>query len=154
MAPPARPVRERLLATIRVDPSGCWIWLGKKDKNGYGIIGIRRGKQYRAHRIAYETFRGPIPESILVCHKCDEPSCINPRHLFLGTAKANTADMLQKGRANRLRGEAHPSAKLENRHVAKIRELRATGMKLLSIANRFGVTFQHVSLICRGKTRT
>ena len=101
MAPPMRPIAERLRERIKVDARGCWIWQGSKTRDGYGVMVIHRGKQHRAHRVSYALHRGPIPPGALVCHSCDVPLCINPAHLFLGTPKDNVADALAKGRRNR-----------------------------------------------------
>jgi hypothetical protein len=81
----------------------CWNWKGHKKK-GYGYFSLHQ-IAYRAHRISYQIIYGEIPCGILVCHKCDNPSCVNPQHLFLGTSKENTRDMISKGRLNPSRGE-------------------------------------------------
>ena len=75
----------------------CWVWEGVRDKDGYGRVWID-GHYYRAHRVVWEDEYGPIPDGILVCHLCDNPPCVRPDHLFLGTQKDNIADMLEKGR--------------------------------------------------------
>lgn len=75
----------------------CKLWQGAKTPKGYGVLTVS-GKQIFAHRLAYRLFHGVIPAGMLVCHKCDTPDCINPDHLFLGTAKDNTQDMSIKGR--------------------------------------------------------
>jgi hypothetical protein len=76
----------------------CLLWTGVTKRDGYGVIGIGRGKQYRVHRIAWEVKYGAVPQGLLVCHKCDTPLCVNVDHLFLGTPKDNTQDMIRKGR--------------------------------------------------------
>jgi len=82
----------------------CWIWQGCFFQNGYGHYILKR-KDYRAHRVAYEIVYESVPEDKVVCHKCDNPSCVNPNHLFLGSPKENTHDMMEKGRLNRSRGK-------------------------------------------------
>lgn len=94
---------------------GCWEWMGYRNRTGYGGIGVPlSGRnsyfvQRYAHRVSWELYRGPIPDKICVCHRCDNPSCVNPDHLFLGSRKDNTQDMVKKGRhieGARKRGEA------------------------------------------------
>ena len=97
--------------------SGCWLWGGYTGEKGYGQIMIG-GITYRAHRVSYEQHIGPIPEGMLVCHTCDTPSCINPEHLFVGTAKDNTQDAIRKKRA--VIGEANARAKLTEAQVLDI----------------------------------
>jgi hypothetical protein len=148
MAPKRKDLRTRLLNSFRQE-GNCWIWTGACTKDGYGVMGIGRGKQYRAHRVAYEIFRGTIPTGMQVCHTCDTPKCINPAHLFAGTPKENTRDMLNKGR--------HPfpgSPKIPVEERSKIIEMRHSGMKLVEIASQYGVSFNCISEICLGKRKT
>ena len=124
--------------------SGCWLWTASKHKQGYGVLNVA-GKSRRAHRVAYQAFKGRCPGEFLVCHRCDNPSCVNPDHLFLGTQKQNVADAVRKGRA--IRGERVAAGKLTESEVRKIlSDTRPTR----EIANDFGVARQSVNAI---KTR-
>ena len=96
-------VERRLMAKVYPEPnSGCWLWDGGINAQGYGLISVG-GRSISTHRTAYRLFIGEIPagvghHGICVCHRCDVPACVNPAHLFLGTQKANIADMYSKGR--------------------------------------------------------
>lgn len=79
--------------------SGCWLWLGAISATGYGYFDAREFPgEHRAHRISYRLHKGPIPDGLFVCHSCDQRSCVNPSHLWLGTALDNNRDMIAKGR--------------------------------------------------------
>lgn len=89
----------RLWSKVLVDGAGCWLFSGYRDRKGYGQIYVDAVMSRRlAHRVAWELANGPIPQGMLVCHQCDCPSCVNPAHLFLGTAIDNNRDMVGKGR--------------------------------------------------------
>lgn len=113
---------EQFEAGYEIDPStGCWEWQKCKTL-GYGRLAVAgTGKKSRAHRQSHALHTGPIPDGMLVCHACDNPSCVNPDHLFLGTQSDNMADMTAKGRQSR--GEASGSAKLTKSDVLEIRDL-------------------------------
>jgi len=88
---------ERFMLKVNKTES-CWHWIGSKNiSTGYGAMHVR-GKLLKAHRVSYELFNGKIPEGLYVCHKCDVPSCVNPEHLFVGSALDNTRDKMKKGR--------------------------------------------------------
>jgi len=126
--------------------SGCWIWTGCKNADGYGTISVN-GKMHMAHRLSWELTNGPIPNGLFVCHKCDNPSCINPEHLFLGTNKDNMQDKVKKGRKNGggpARGERNGSAKITKADVLEIRKLHANGISGRKIADKFGISDSQV----------
>lgn len=108
------------------DPDECWLWQRAKSADGYGNHGTG-GKNYRAHRFAYELAYGPIPEGALICHACDNPLCVNPAHLFVGSYLDNATDRTKKGRSDSRQGEKNHNAKLSESHVREIRDLYATG---------------------------
>lgn len=94
------PLIERFLLQIKIGEKNCWIWQGSKYPTGYGRIQIKDKVMY-CHRLSFEIFNhlfGELPKDKCVCHSCDNPSCVNPEHLWLGTAKENTQDMIKKGR--------------------------------------------------------
>jgi hypothetical protein len=146
-------MRERFWS--KVDCSGeCWLWTGATSgRNNYGYFGY--GKRVRrAHRVAFEMERGPIPNGLIVCHACDTPKCVRPSHLFLGTPADNTRDMVQKGRARGgvFRGEAHPTHKLTAADVLRIREAIGSGRGHAAVARDFGVSRGAIRAIATGQT--
>lgn len=146
---PARPLEERFKLKFKEgSPDSCWIWKGAKHPQGYGLVKRKDGAQLRAHRISWEVYRGRIPDGTMVCHRCDNPSCVNPGHLFLGTAKDNMVDMVSKHRAAVQNGELNGAHKLTRDKVIAI--FNAVGVQH-RIAKEFGVCQMTVSLIKRGK---
>lgn len=123
----------------------CWPWTGYLA-NEYGQIRQDR-ISYRAHRLSWIIHFGEIPTSLQVLHKCDNPICVNPSHLFLGTDADNVADAIAKGRRSDRRGENNPRSKLTLEDVTEIRLLSSRGLKNGEIAIRFGITTQHVRQI-------
>jgi hypothetical protein len=144
--------RDMFLSKVApVPPSDCWIWMDAGSSwNGYALANINR-KNYRAHRLSYELFVGEIPEGMQVCHKCDVRSCVNPRHLFVGTNLENVQDKVKKGRHRTLRasGEGHPYAKLSRSVVI---EIRNSSQALSVLAKTFGVNKKTVWLAKTGQT--
>src|SRR5690349_13681831 len=111
----------------------CWIWTGSKSLPGYGHFSTSRAlSPVLAHRVSWVLRNGPIPPGMFICHHCDNPSCVQPDHLFQGTCKDNVADMITKGRQSphigrfQQRGELHGAAKLTERDVIEIRRLYAS----------------------------
>ncbi len=130
--------------------SGCWLWEGAHVPFGYGIMGRggRGAGNHYAHRLSYEIYVGPVPDGMKVLHSCDNPPCVNPDHLFLGTQKNNMEDKVAKGRHRP--GEEHPNAVLTWEMVRAMRTEYATGTTSLSILGRkFGICFQHVHNVVR-----
>jgi len=130
----------------------CRVWTGSINGKGYGGIRIN-GKQYKAHRVSYEIKFGPIPEGMLALHKCDNRMCINPDHIFPGTSKENTADMIAKGRD--VRGEACSWSKLTDQQVNEIRDKISVGKRgvLKALAIEYGVSQSTISDIKRRRKK-
>ncbi len=144
----------------RVDKAGaCWWWLGAKNDNGYGMVSDGRyGKRKRAHRVAWELTNGPIPPGLFVLHSCDNPPCVNPAHLWLGTQADNMRDMDAKGRrrwedwfGHHQSGEANKMAKLAAAQVEEIRLLYPQGWGQRELAAMFGVSRPTISMILNRK---
>lgn len=155
-AAPRPPVGVRLLRRrLIMAKSGCWEWVGARSTAGYGQMRVA-GKLLYTHRLAHEEFIGSIPDGLLVCHRCDNPACFNPEHLFLGTQADNMGDMALKGRGNgrpgesRSQGGANGMAKLAPDDVRAIRRLAASGKTNRHIAEVYGISPAAVSLIKNG----
>lgn len=140
----------------RVDKTGCcWRWLGGKDKDGYGMATGNDGLSRRANRLAWAFTHGPIPDGMLVCHTCDNPSCVRPDHLFLGTPLDNAVDRDRKGRcrapstSNRVRGEDHLRAKFTVVIVREIRRLFSEHYPATELAKMFKTSRQSIHRIVK-----
>ena len=143
----------RFWAKVSVgDEGACWLWTGHVTAQGYGVR-YWKGREHRAHRIAYELSGGVIPKGMLLRHKCDVKLCCNPSHLEPGTHADNMHDMVKRGRAARPAGMMNGRARLSDQQTDEIRRLRLTGMSVRSVARTFGVSNQHVSRIASGKRR-
>ncbi len=115
----------------------CWEWMTGKFSTGYGAFKIK-GQNRGAHRIAFELVNGPIPSGMMICHHCDNRSCCNPNHLFLGTHGENQKDSFKKGRRS-FKGELNHGAKLTQEQVNQIRNLLQEGERGTVIALKYNV---------------
>jgi len=152
----------RFWAKVDKDSADCWIWTGSKRNKGYGAFVWYDGGdvvQGRAHRFSYELHYGKIPDGLCVLHKCDNPSCVNPEHLFIGTKADNNRDMHNKGRAVRggtysrkyQRGESHHNSKLTSAIVADLRKDRAGGMSFGRMAKKYSISIGHAYRVATGQ---
>jgi hypothetical protein len=141
-------IEDRLRDKYVITELGCWEWMANKTHNGYGQI-YYNGSQRRAHRVSYEIHIGPIPSGMLICHRCDNPSCINPEHLFIGTVKDNINDCIEKGRFFIARsGNENHRAILTSDHVKEIRERYSEGsISRSSLAKLYGVSKGNIQAI-------
>jgi len=140
-------LQARFEAKIYREPAtGCWLWTGaNRGKLKYGIIRSTRtksnpkGRYLAAHRVAWELYRGPIPDGILICHTCDVHQCVNPSHLFLGTHLDNARDAIAKGR--------RPSIKLTKSQVEDIKQQLVNGSTVPYLARLYRVGFSNIHSI-------
>jgi hypothetical protein len=132
----------------------CWEWVGAKNKNNYGIIKIggRKGKNMIASRFSYELHKGKIPDGLHVLHSCDNPPCVNPKHLCRGTQKKNMKDMMEKERGNKAKGEKCSLAKLSQNEVFQIRNMYKNGTKWKNLSLIYGVSIRNIAYIVSKKT--
>lgn len=166
----SRSFEERFWSKVHIlGPDDCWVWTAARLKRGYGVIG-RGGRGQKgsrlAHRIAYELSNEPIPDGLLVCHRCDNPPCCNPSHLFIGTGKDNAQDALRKGLCytpeyfncegrkaayKKIQGEGHGMCRLTEGTVLQIRRLFQQGHRQADLMRQFGVSRVHIFQVIRNK---
>lgn len=131
------------LERIQINPSTkCWEWQGARDRDGYGHMGYKN-KIYLVHRLAYMYYHNISESNIknkVVMHACDNPSCVNPNHLNLGTPKDNVHDCIKKGRRVQSKGESNGNSKLTEYQVKKIKELYQLGISQEELARMFNVS--------------
>lgn len=145
----------RFWRSVKKIDGGCWEWTGIKDHKGYGQFqesyfnGVKRAQKHRkAHRFSFSIKNGEIPKGMIICHKCDNPCCVNPDHLFMGTDKTNKEDCVSKVR--HAFGEKSGMAKLNEAEVIQIRQIDQAGVRTrLSIAAQFKISGRMVTSICR-----
>jgi hypothetical protein len=131
----------------------CWEWTAATTPAGYGKLTFY-GESLAAHRVSWELSNGPIPDGLWVLHRCDNPPCVRPEHLFLGTPRDNTLDMHLKGRAGirGARGSRNAKAKLTEEDIIRIRDRFAAGEMIVSLAVEYVVSVASVSNIVNGRT--
>ena len=141
----------RFYSKIKVGKvNGCWVWIAFREKDGYGRFKFN-GKNIPAHRFSWINTYGEIPKGFLVLHKCDNPPCVNPEHLFLGTQKDNIRDMLIKNRDNYSFGEKHGLSKLKDKYIPEIRNLYKDGNTIKYIAGVYEVSLMAIHRIIKGR---
>lgn len=151
---------ERFWAKVE-KTDGCWLWRGRRESRGYGHFTVSASRRVGAHRFAWELTHGPVPAGMSVCHRCDNPPCVNPAHLFLGTTDDNMQDRKKKGRYASITGpNSHWFGKSKRGHgikltaaqVEKIRSLKGPGWNYrLKVAAQFGLSQAHVWRIWKGQ---
>lgn len=141
---------ERFHRKYRKDKSGCWLWIASTAGKGYGQIKLTgERRQIYAHRLSYMIATGEDPGAKHLCHTCDNPRCVNPKHLFIGTSHDNHMDQKAKGRHTY--GSRNNQSKLDESMVWQIKAMLATGVQQRRIAAAFGVSQIQISRINTGK---
>ncbi len=134
---------------LRANQHTCWNWIAGKNKYGYGSFMFK--DDTLSNRIAYRLYYGDFDKTLCVLHKCDNPSCCNPNHLYLGTKKDNSRDKAERDRMAHLKGEQNGSSKLTEDQVIKIVSLIKSGEKISSISKTYNVSFQQILNIKKGR---
>lgn len=134
-------IKQRIENRTFYSPDGCWYWLGYTNNRGYGLISAN-GKPNLTHRVNYELLKGKIPTGMLACHHCDNPMCINPDHIFIGTTHDNMQDKVRKGRSSNNLGYNNPNAIVTANQVLEIRSLKAT-KTYKEIAKIYGISHHY-----------
>lgn len=147
-------LRDTFMRKIIFAKNGCWEYTGRLDPNGYGqfYVPVRSGKTKTmfAHRVAYALFVGKLKKGMFICHKCNNPCCCNPDHLYQGTPKDNVKDMIKAGTRYITWGERSGRHKLS---AKQIREIRASNDRQIDLANKYGVRKSTISMIINYKSR-
>lgn len=135
------------LKFVKGKEAECWVWRGAKS-GGYGWFFIHTGIHEYAHRVSYQLYKGDIPNGLCVLHRCDNPACVNPNHLFLGTQGDNVRDREGKGRGADHSGEKNGNAKLSAEQVIAIR--KATHTRVRQLAELYNVNLKTIEAIRYG----
>lgn len=139
---------------IPENTANCWIYKTNQKPRKHNLIYgtmYLNGKNIGAHRFSYEQFIGKIPEKYMVLHRCDNSTCVNPTHLFLGSANDNMQDKIKKGRMKVARGESHGNTNLTNNQVKEIKDKLRAGIKRRPIATQYNATLHQIGKIARGE---
>jgi hypothetical protein len=145
-------LRERFWSKVDIRTiDECWEWQAHRKRSGYGQFTVAKGDFHVASRVS-AALREPVPAGTHVCHTCDNPPCVNPAHLFVGTPSENILDSVSKGRANRARGVDHPDSRLTERDVKYIRTLPRRYGLIAELARRFGVSDTAIRRVRAGIT--
>ena len=154
-----KPLAQRFWSKVVAVESGCWEWSGARNPmHHYGHIGLgtRQDAEVHAHRAAWLLTHFIIPDGLHVLHRCDNPPCVNPAHLFLGTPAENSADMVAKGRQNNAlkgrRGSQHARSKFTEEDVRSIKRSLSAGATHRELALAYGVDRTTITCISRGTT--
>lgn len=143
-------LKDRFYSKFKInEDNGCWEWMATKFPNGYGCFKLNR-KSVGAHRVSYEIHNGKINKNMVICHHCDNPSCVNPEHLFVGTQKENLLDRKLKGRS--VEGNKNGRCKLSDKDILAIKRLLAEKIDQRDIAKSYGVAQTTISAINLNKS--
>jgi len=145
-------LRKKIMDNIEISNTNCWLWKKSLRSTGYAQI-VGYGRARAGHRLSYKLFNGDFDEQLFVCHSCDNRRCVNPDHLFLGTAKDNYFDMVAKSRQNIAHGEKAGRTKLTKENVYEARKLYESGLHGCTVlAKKYGVTSRTIWCAIKGVT--
>lgn len=143
MSRPTSPIGDRLMRHVKKNKKGCWIWTGHLHKHGYGVIqlgGRLNRRVCRTHRVSYEFYVGPIPEGMLVLHKCDDKRCINPEHLELGDYSKNIQDAWDRGLRKPMKSRLNKEDFMDIKTNPK-------GLPIKELAKLYGISYSYARYI-------